>query len=330
MKTFVTGATGFVGAAIARALLDAGHEVRVLVRPTSDLRNITDLDVERIEGDLRAPAAFAPALKGVDALFHAAADYRLWVPDPAAMFAANVDGTRALLRAAAEAGVARIVYTSTVAALGIDPSGAPADETTPVLQAQMIGPYKQSKYQAQQEVLRLAREDGVPVVIVNPSAPVGPRDVKPTPTGQMIVQAVRGKMPAYVDTGLNVVHVDDVARGHLLAHEHGVVGERYILGGENMSLRAIFEAIAEIVGGPPPRLRMPHAVAIAAGHVAETWARLTGGEPFVTVTGAKLARKRMYFDTGKARRDLGYAPRSAREALAEAVAWFRQAGYIKP
>ena len=328
MKALVTGGTGFVGSAVARRLLAGGHAVRALARPGGDRRNLEGLAVEVVDGDLRDPRSFAPALAGCAALFHVAADYRLWTPEPDALYATNVDGTRALIEAATAAGVERIVYTSSVATLGLFPDGAPADEDAPAALADMIGHYKRSKFLAEQEARRLAREANAPVVIVNPSTPVGPRDIKPTPTGRMIVEAAAGKMPAYVDTGLNVVHVDDVAEGHLLAYRHGALGERYLLGGENMTLEAILGAIAAITGRPPPRVRLPHGLVLPIAFAAEVWARLGGGEPFATVDGVRMARKRMFFNSAKAEAALGYRPRPALEALDDAVAWFGANGYL--
>ena len=328
MTILVTGATGFVGSAVARRLLRHGFEVRVLVRPDSDRRNIDGLDVDVATGDLADRGSLERAAKGCAALFHVAADYRLWTRDPQAMFATNVDGARDVLRAAAEAGATRIVYTSSVAVLGSRAAGDPADEETPVAFADMIGPYKQSKFQAEAEVRRLVADEGIPVVIVNPSMPVGPGDVKPTPTGRMIVEAASGRVPAYVDSGLNVVHVDDVATGHLLAFERGAVGERYVLGGEDMSLRDILCAVTAAAGRRPPRLLLPHGVVLPVAYAAQAWSRLSGGrEPFVTVDGVRMARKRMYYSSAKARRALGYDPGSALGALGDAVAWFRDNGY---
>ena len=325
----ITGASGFVGSAVLRKLIERGHEVRALVRPSSERRNLEGLPVHIVEGDLMAPETLKPALKGCKGVFHVAADYRLWAPDPSGMFAANVDGTRAIMAAALEVGVERIVYTSSVATLGLLPGGQPADEDTPVLFEDMIGPYKQSKFLAEAEVRALAETGKLPVVIVNPSTPIGPRDIKPTPTGRMIVEAASGRMPAYVDTGLNVVHVDDVAEGHLLAFEKGKVGERYILGGENMSLNEILGTIAGITGGKAPRWRIPHGLVLPVAYGAEAWTRLTGGrEPFVTVDGLRMARKKMFFSHGKASRALGYAPRPAMDALADACRWFRDQGYL--
>jgi dihydroflavonol-4-reductase len=329
VKALVTGAAGFVGSAVLRRLLAQGIETRALVRPSSDRRNFAGLSAEIVIGDLTDPPSLDAALKGCDALFHVAADYRLWVPDPAPLYRANVEGTRALMAAAARAGVARIVYTSSVATLGLHKDGTPADEETPSTLAGMIGHYKRSKFMAEEEVRRLVRETGLPAVIVNPSAPVGPRDVKPTPTGRMILEAAAGRMPGYVDTGLNVVHVDDVAEGHWLAFERGQPGERYILGAENMSLREIFVAVARIAGVSPPRWRIPYGVVLPVAYIAETIARLGGPEPVATVDGVKLARKHMYFTSDKAKRALGYAPRPATQALSNAVAWFTENGYFK-
>ena len=328
MTILVTGATGFVGSAVARRLVQHGLEVRVLVRPGSDRRNIDGLDVDVATGDLANRDSLERAAKGCAALFHVAADYRLWTRDPQGMFATNVDGTRDVLRAAAEAGATRIVYTSSVAVLGLRATGDPADEETPVAFADMIGPYKQSKFRAEAEVRRLVADEGIPVVIVNPSMPVGPGDVKPTPTGRMIVEAASGRVPAYVDSGLNVVHVDDVATGHLLAFERGEVGERYVIGGEDMSLRDILCSVTAAAGRQPPRLRLPHGAVLPVAYAAEAWSRLIGGrEPFVTVDGVRMARKRMYYSSTKARRTLGYNPGPALGALSDAVAWFRENGY---
>ncbi|MCH8035918.1 MAG: NAD-dependent epimerase/dehydratase family protein [Proteobacteria bacterium] len=329
VTALVTGATGFVGSAVARKLIGAGTAVRVLVRAESDRRNIDGLRVETVEGELGDRDSLARALEGCDALYHIAADYRLWVPDPHRMYANNVDGTRNVMRAALAEGVERVVYTSSVATLGLCADGSPADEDTPTSLAQMIGHYKRSKFMAEQDVLHLAREEALPVVIVHPSAPMGPRDVRPTPTGRMILDAAAGRMPAYVDTGLNVVHVDDVARGHLLALEHGSQGQGYILGGEDMSLRHILETVAEIAGRRPPRWKLSPTALMPLAYLAQGWARITrGGEPRLTVDGLRLAKKHMYFSSAKARRELSYAPRPAREALQEAVDWFRSQGLL--
>ena len=328
MKALVTGATGFVGSAVLRRLLDRGAEARTLARPNSDRRNLDGLDVDIVEGDLNDRVSLIQALEGCDALFHVAADYRLWTREPHAMFAVNVDGTRSIMMAAMETGVKRIVYTSSVATLGIIPDQTPADEDTPVSFSDMVGPYKQSKFLAEEEVRRLVREEGLPAVIVNPSTPIGPRDVKPTPTGRMVVEAATGRMPAFVDTGLNVVHVDDVADGHLLAFDKGTAGERYVLGAENLSLRDILHRIAAITGNKPPKIRLPHGMVLPIAYAAEGWSWLTrGGEPFVTVDGIKLAKKFMYFSHAKAKRDLGYSPRPAFDALKDAIEWFEANGY---
>jgi dihydroflavonol-4-reductase len=325
----VTGASGFVGSAVARRLIEAGYEVRVLIRPTSDTRNVTGLSVDIRHGALEDAASLAAALKGATHLFHVAADYRLWVRDPGAMFRANVDGTRALMEAALTAGLERIVYTSSVATIGLHADGTPADETTPSRYEDMVGPYKQSKFRAEEEVRRLVTERNLPAVIVSPSTPIGPRDIKPTPTGRMIVEAASGRMPAFVDTGLNLVHVADVAEGHLAAADGGRIGERYILGGENMPLSAILAAVAELAGRAPPRVRLPIAAVVPIAIVAEGVARITGKEPFVTLDGLRMARKKMYFSSAKAVAELGYRMRPAREALAEAIEWFRTAGYCR-
>jgi dihydroflavonol-4-reductase len=326
--SLVTGATGLVGSAVARALLARGDRVRVLARPNSNRRNLAGLSVEIAEGAMEDPRSLAHAVAGCRYVYHVAADYRIWVPDPAPMFRANVEGTRDLMTAALEAGAERVIYTSSVATLGLLPGGS-ADEETPSGIEDMIGPYKRSKFAAEEVVRELARERGLPVVIVNPSTPVGPGDVKPTPTGRLIVEAARGQMPAFVDTGLNIVHVDDVAEGHLAAAERGRVGERYILGGENMTLAEILAEISEVVGRRPPRLRVPHSVLFPVAIGAELAARVTGRDPFVTLDGVRMSRKKMYFSSEKASRELGYAPRPAREAIADAVGWFKANGYLK-
>jgi dihydroflavonol-4-reductase len=321
----VTGASGFVGSAVARALLAQGRAVRVLLRPSSDRRNIADLPVDLRLGSLEDHASLTAALEGCGTLFHVAADYRLWVRDPVAMYRANVDGTRALMTAALAAGVARIVYTSSVATLGLRTDGGAADETTPSTLADMVGPYKRSKFLAEEAVRGLVRDQRLPAVIVNPSTPIGPGDVKPTPTGRMIVEAASGRMPAFVDTGLNLVHVDDVAAGHLLAEERGRIGERYILGGEDLTLAEILRRIAALTGRRPPTVKLPVAAIWPVAIVAEAVGRLTGREPFVTLDGLRMARKKMFFSSAKAMRELGYAPRPAAAGLADAIAWFRAA-----
>src|SRR5579862_563120 len=323
----VTGATGFVGSAVARVLLKAGHPVRVLARPTSDRRNLDGLSVEVAEGSLEDHASLAAAVAGCRYLFHVAADYRLWVPDPEPMFRVNVAGTRTLMLAASDAGVERIVYTSSVATLGVVPGGI-ADEETASRAADMIGPYKLSKFEAEAAVTSLVVEQGLPAVIVNPSTPIGPGDIKPTPTGRLIVEAARGRMPGYVDTGLNIAHVDDVALGHLLAAKSGQIGRRYILGGENLSLREILAEVARLTGRRPPAFKIPYAALLPIARGAEAIARVTGREPFTTVDGVRMSRKKMFFSSTRAVEELGYAPRPARQALSDAIAWFKAQGYI--
>ncbi len=327
--TLLTGATGFVGSAVARRLAARGHRLRLLVRPGSDRRNLEGIEADLFEGDLRQPAGLAAAVAGCRYLVHVAADYRIWVPDPGAMLAANVAGTMALMQAALDAGVERIVHCSSVAALGLDPGGGEADEETRVTAEAIVGVYKRSKYQAEQAVLRLVRERGLPAVIVNPAGPVGPRDIKPTPTGRMIADAAAGRIPAYVDTGLNIVHVDDVAQGHLLALERGRIGERYILGSENLLLRDLLALVAQEAGRKPPRIALPVAplwpVAIAC-----EWLGRFGIEPVVTRDHLRMARKKMFFSSAKAIRELGYAPRPAGHAVHDAVAWFRAVGMVQP
>ncbi len=324
MKILATGASGFVGAAVARHLLRAGHEVRVLIRPTSDRRNLEGLAVEPTVGDLTDPDSLQRALKGCEALFHVAADYRLWAPNSGALYAANVDGTRNLMESALTTGIKRIVYTSSVATLGLNADSTPADEMTPSTLDDMIGHYKRSKFLAENVVRDMVRERQLPAVIVNPSTPIGPGDIKPTPTGRMIADAASGRMPAYVDTGLNIVHVDDVAIGHELAFARGRIGERYILGGENLSLKTILSQIAELTGRTPPRVCLPHNLVLALAYAVEGWARLTKMKSLImTVDGVRMAKKCMYFSSDKAHRELGYQARPASEALRDAVAWFQ-------
>jgi dihydroflavonol-4-reductase len=326
-RALVTGATGFVGSAVARRLLAEGFIVRVLARPGSDRRNLAGLEVEVAEGNLTDAASLQRACAGCDALFHVAADYRLWAPNPEELYQANVEGTRALLQAAKNAGVGRIVYTSSVAVLGIPKDGTPGNEDTPVTVDDMIGHYKRSKFLAE-EVAREFARDGLPLVIVNPSTPIGPRDLKPTPTGRVVRDAAAGKMPAYVDTGLNIAHVEDVAEGHWLAYQKGVVGQRYVLGGTDMSLREILAVIADIVGRRPPKVRLPHAVVLPIAYVSETLARFTGKPPVATVEEVRMSKKHMFFSSDKAKRELGYTQRPARQALEDAVRWYRDNGYL--
>ena len=324
----VTGATGFVGAAVARNLLARGLSVRALVRPNSDRRNIAGLAVEPALGSLEDVESLRRAVAGCDALFHVAADYRLWVRDPVAMMRANVDGTRSLMRAAREADVRRIVYTSSVAVLGHVADGQQADEATPSALADMVGPYKRSKFLAEELVREMVANEGLPAVIVNPSTPIGPRDIKPTPTGRIVVMAARGKIPAYVDTGLNVVHVDDVAEGHWLAFERGKIGERYILGGEDLTLAEILRRVAALVGRKPPTISLPRRALYPVALAAEAMARITGREPMAMLDGLRMAKWKMWFSSAKAERELGYRHRPARDAVADAVRWFGQSGYL--
>ena len=326
MEVLVTGGTGFIGANLVRELLKDGAGVRVLVRPSSDRGALEGCDVEFVEGDLLDPGSLKRATVRTRVVYHVAADYRLWARDPEALYRTNVEGTRQLLAAAAEAGVARVVYTSTVGALGIPEHGPPGNEATPVSLADMVGPYKRSKFLAERVAEEWARR-GLPVVIVNPSAPVGAWDVKPTPTGRMIVDFLRGKMFASLDTGLNLVHVTDVARGHILAAERGRVGEKYVLGNRNLSLTEIFRMLAGISGLAAPRLRVPYPVAWLAAATAEGWARVSGREPRVSLTAVRMARKHMYFDASKAVRELGLAQTPVEEALRDAVEWFVARGY---
>lgn len=328
MTTLVTGANGFVGAAVVRALLAAGERVRAFVRAGSDRRNLDGLEVETAVGDIREPATLAAAMRGCRAVFHVAADYRLWVPNADAMLATNVQGSVNVLDAAADAGVARVVYTSSVATLGLRKDRGPADEETPVTLDDMIGAYKRSKYLAEQAVARRAGELRLDVVTVNPSTPVGPGDIKPTPTGRIILDAALGKIPAFVDTGLNLVHVDDVARGHLLALEKGRGGERYILGGRDMSLEQILGLVADRCGRPRPKVRLPHWFVYPVAVGSELAARITRREPRVTLDGVRMSAKHMYFSSAKAERELGYTWRDPAEAVTDAIDWFARNGYL--
>ncbi len=323
----VTGASGFVGSAIAVAARKAGYRVRVLVRSSSPRTNIQPED-EVVIGDICDRASLAKALRGVRYLAHAAADYRLWSPSPDEIIRTNLEGTRFLMEEALRAGVERIVYTSSVATLELQ-DGSPAVETHRLPESKVIGPYKKSKVLAERLVEEMVKLHRLPAVIVNPSAPVGPRDVKPTPTGRIIVECACGHMPGYVDTGLNLVHVDDVAIGHLAALRHGEIGERYILGGENVLLGTMLADVANIVGRRPPTLRLPIAALYPVAFGAELWARLTGKAPFATLDGLRMARHHMFFSDAKARRDLGYTSRPYRRAIEDAITWFKQAGYVR-
>jgi dihydroflavonol-4-reductase len=325
--TVVTGGTGFVGAAVIRHLVAAGHRIRALARPGSDRRLLADLPVEIVDGDLTDAATLPRILKGCGCLYHVAAFYSLWARDRRLFYEINVEGTRCLLQAAGDAGAHRVVYTSTVGALGIPEGGGVGTEETPVSLTDMVGDYKRSKFLAE-EVARAFVRRGLPVVIVNPSTPVGPGDVKPTPTGQMIVDFLRGRMWAYLPTGLNLVDVDDVAAGHLLAAERGRVGERYILGCRNLTLREIFELLGRITGIRPPRLKLSAGLILPLARLSE-WAadHITGRPPLIPVDAVRMARKRMFFDASKAVRELGLPQSAVEGALARAVEWFRANGY---
>jgi dihydroflavonol-4-reductase len=323
----VTGASGFLGSAIAAALRAGGHHVRVLVRPTSPRANLVSGD-SLCEGDLCDRASLAGALKGVRFVFHAAADYRLWAPNPQEIIHNNHEGTRLLMEEALRAGVERIVYTSSVATLKLV-DGVLATEEHPLAEEAAIGAYKRSKIAAERLVEAMTREDGLPAVIVNPSTPIGPRDVRPTPTGRIIIEAAIGRMPVFVDTGLNLAHVDDVAAGHVAALLRGRIGERYILGGENVLLADMLADIARLVGRRPPTLKLPRAGLYPVAYVAELMARIRGVEPFVTLDGLRMARHHMFFDDAKARLELGYVSRPYREGLSDAIAWFRAHGRLR-
>jgi dihydroflavonol-4-reductase len=333
---FLTGATGFVGAHVARALTRRGAAVRCLVRPSSrrdllaslaTLADGTEGSIEPFVGDLTDRASLDRGLAGCHTAYHCAADYRLYARDPRQIYAANVDGTENLLAAAARAGVARVVHTSSVGALGLLPGGAPADETTAVTEADVIGHYKRSKFLAERRAEAWAAQ-GLPVVIVNPSTPVGEMDVKPTPTGQMIVDFLDGRIPAYVESGLNLVDVRDVAEGHLLAAERGEPGRKYILGHENLTLKEIFDRLARLTGLPSPRLKLPHAIPLAVAAVDTALARLTGRTPRVSLESVRMSRKTMFFDGSRAVRELGMPQSPVDDALERAVAWFREHGYV--
>lgn len=323
--TLVTGASGFLGWHIASVLIERGHNVRALVRPSSSVR---ELDVEVVHGDLRDKQSLVSAVQGCEVVFHAAADYRLWARDPQELYRSNVDGTRNLLEAARGAGVERFVYTSTVGCIGI-PKDGPGDETTPVSLADMTGAYKRSKFLAEQVALEFARS-GFPVVIVNPTAPVGDHDFKPTPTGKIIVDFLNRSLPAFVDTGLNICGARDTAEGHLLALEKGRPGERYILGGENLTLEQIFQLLERVSGVPAPRRRIPYAAAWVAGALSTAWASVSGRPPLAPLDGVRMARKKMFVRNEKAFHELGFRPGPAVDALRRAVEWFRENGYCRP
>lgn len=328
MKAFVTGATGFIGASIVRELLKDGWEVRVLARPGSDRRNLEGLDIEVWEGDLSDRGALIKGLAGCQTLFHAAADYRLWTRNPASMYEANVGGTRTILAAALAAGLEKVVYTSSVGTLGNPGDGTPGTETTQVEFDQMVGDYKKSKFLAERAAEEFLSQ-GLPLVIVNPSTPVGPRDIKPTPTGKIVVDFLNRKMPAYLDTGLNILDVEDCARGHILAAQKGKVGEKYILGNENLTLAEIFAILSEITGLRAPLVKLPYRPILWAAYLNEGISALTGNEPLIPLAGVQMAAKFMFFDSGKAATELGLPRRPVKESLERAVAWFRSHNYAR-
>jgi dihydroflavonol-4-reductase len=328
MLAFVTGATGFVGSHVARALADQGADLRLLVRPSSDLRNVEGLKADRVVGDLRDSPSIEKAVSGCEVVFHVAADYRLWVRDPDSMYRANVEGTRAILDAARKNRVRRVVYTSSVATMGFTGNGRPADENSPVSLANMIGPYKRSKFMAEQVAMEAGRA-GLDVVVVNPTTPVGERDIKPTPTGRIVVDFLKKRFPAYVDTGLNLVDVTECARGHIAALEKGRGSQRYILGGENLTLKQILDKLAAITGLPSPKVKVPYVMALATGVVDEiVTGRLLGREPRATIDAVRMGRKKMFVTSAKAQRELGWNVLPVEDALQRAVNWFRQNGYV--
>ena len=328
MLAFVTGATGFLGSHVARVLAEQGAALRLLVRPTSNLRNLAGLKAETATGDLRDAASLQKAMAGCDTVFHVAADYRLWVQDPDEMYGSNVGGTRAILEAACNNGVERVVYTSSVATMGFTSDGHPADEDSPVSLADMIGPYKRSKFMAEQVAMEAARS-GLHVVTVNPTTPVGEQDVKPTPTGRIVVDFLKRKFPAYVETGLNLVDVRECARGHIAALEKGRPGQRYILGGENLTLKQILDQLGDITGLPSPRVKLPYFFALATGVVDEAiTGRLLGREPRATVDTVRMGKKKMFASSAKAERELGWRIVPVGDALRRAVDWFRNNGYV--
>jgi dihydroflavonol-4-reductase len=329
VKAFVTGATGFVGSHVARLLAEHGADLRLLVRPTSKLDNIRDLRVEHATGDLRDPASLKTAMSGCDYVFHVAADYRLWAPDPREMYASNVEGTRAIIEAAQEAGIKRVVYCSSVATMGFTDQPIPVKESDPVTIAEMIGHYKRSKFMAEQVALE-AGNKGANVVVVNPTTPIGEADIKPTPTGRIILDFLKRKFPAYVDTGLNLADVHEVARGHILAMEHAKPGERYILGGQDLTLKQLLDKLAGLTGLPSPTTKVPHSVAYAFGCFDEFFTgRLLGKEPRATREAVKMGRKKMFASSEKAVRDLGYKVIPIEPALQRAISWFKQHGYVQ-
>ena len=324
----VTGASGFVGAAVVRALLGQGQDIRVIVRSTSTQQNLQQRRVETVVGDLRDPVAVARAMRGVATLYHVAADYRLWARNPAEIVDNNVGMTRTVMDAALAANVARVVYTSSVATLKPGDDGSPSDESRPIAPGEAIGAYKNSKVLAERLVENYVAERGLPAVIVNPSTPIGPGDIRPTPTGRIVLEGARGRIPAFVDTGLNLVHVDDVAAGHLAAAERGAVGARYVLGGQDVTLRELLTQIARLVNRAPPRMALPRRALYPAAYLSEFGARWTGREPLLTVDGLRMAKKYMYFSSAKALRELNYSARPYSLALSDALGWFRATGRL--
>jgi dihydroflavonol-4-reductase len=328
-RVLITGASGFVGSALVRAFLAASYPIRVLVRATSRPDNLKGLEIETVEGDVCDPVAVMRAMAGVRYVAHAAADYRLWARDPEAIARTNVEGTRTVMHAALSAGVERIVYTSSVATLALRTNGEPADETQLVAADAAVGPYKASKVIAERLVETMTAREALPAVIVNPSTPIGPRDIRPTPTGRMILAAASGRIPAFVDTGLNLVHVDDVASGHVAALERGALGERYILGGENVLLADMLRDIAQLVGRTAPRLKLPRAPLYPVAAAVEMLAAMTGREPLLTRDGLRMSKQRMFFSSAKAERELGFRARPYGDGLRDAINWFRTAGYLQ-
>ena len=330
MKTLITGATGFVGAAVLRELLKKGHKVKALVRQSSVLDNLRNLDVEIVEGDLKDRDSLKRCLKDCKYLFHVAADYRLWVPKPDEIYQNNVKGTENLMEEAVNSEIEKVVYTSSVAVLGKPISGGIANEKTPVNEDQMIGHYKKSKFLAEEKVKKLYKTRRLPVVIVNPAAPVGPRDIKPTPTGKMVLDAAMKKIPAYLDTGLNIVHVNDVAKGHMQAFHKGKLGERYILGGENLTLKEMLEIISTLCGNTPPKIKLPRKPLYPIGYIFEVFARLFNIKyPILTVDMIRMAEKKMFYSSEKAKKELDYKHKSAKSALRDAIKWFIDNGYCR-
>jgi dihydroflavonol-4-reductase len=327
-RVLVTGSTGFIGSAVARSLIAQGALVRLILRPTSPRDNVQGLNAEIVTGDLRDEGAVRQAVQGVSAVFHVAADYRIWARNPQEIVTNNLEMTRCVMDAALAAGIPRIVYTSSVATLEPFTDGRSSDESRPLSESSAIGAYKRSKVIAERLVENMVAERGLPAIIVNPSAPIGPRDIKPTPTGRIVLDAAAGRLPAYVDTGLNLVHVDDVAAGHLAALRNGQIGERYVLGGQNVELRVVLGEIATLMGRPAPRIRLPRKLLFPYAYASECIAAITGREPMATLDGLRMAKYYMYFSSAKAARELGYTARPYREALQDSIAWFRSNGRL--